>query len=414
MTAPHQRVRVLAIADADSYLKWAATLLDAVPADWAKSVVVIRSPIAPSADQTRDAVAGTHVASDVQMLRLPDLLRHVDELQPDVVLAACTGPTVDVVLRRIAERQFPRPVFISGLPGIAFPATDKALLFRSLADLYVTHSRREALEHAELAARLGSGSRITLTRLPFLPPAQVPTDVAARRHIVFASQAKVPAKRVQREAILVALANLATSRPDLTIEVKLRAQFAEQQTHRERHHYELLHELLVENGVIRPGLVHFSTGPMTEALDRAAGFLTVSSTAALEAFAAGVPTTILSDFGVNETMINLVFAESGCLGTLDDVRAGTFRRPDADWLGANYLHPPETDTLVADIEHLLAARAVGQLPAPRPLLSGPAETRRRWRATGRLVLPANVVAYSRKAGRRWRKVRRAARYVVRR
>ena len=63
--------------------------------------------------------------------------------------------------------------------------------------------------------------------------------------------------------------------------------------------------------------VTFNQGSMRAALERAGGLVTVSSTAALEAMAAGVPVVMLNDFGVNHTMINTVYAESGCLGTLD-------------------------------------------------------------------------------------------------
>jgi capsule polysaccharide modification protein KpsS len=57
--------------------------------------------------------------------------------------------------------------------------------------------------------------------------------------------------------------------------------------------------------------VGFVGGSMHDALRTARGFVTVSSTAALEAMAMDRPTLIISDFGVSAEMINLVFEGSG-------------------------------------------------------------------------------------------------------
>jgi len=97
------------------------------------------------------------------------------------------------------------------------------------------------------------------------------------------------------------------------------------------------------------------------------------------------PTLIISDFGVSAEMINLVFEESGCLGTLDDLRSGRLWQPDPRWLEANYFHPAEENNWLELLNQLLEVRAAGQLP-PRPhrraLLRG--RVRRRLR----LMIPA--------------------------
>ena len=56
MTGPADRI--LAIADSESYLKWAARLLD--PLVWADvRLVLVDTPIRPTDDQIGAAVAGT-------------------------------------------------------------------------------------------------------------------------------------------------------------------------------------------------------------------------------------------------------------------------------------------------------------------------------------------------------------------
>nr|BFE77843.1 hypothetical protein GCM10020093_004440 [Planobispora longispora] len=325
-------MKVLAVADSDSYLKWAACLLGDLPEGCTTELAVIRTPITPSPAQIHAAVAGAPwfrpAASDTGAGREPGaqagdppvvsaraLRRTAERFRPDAVLLACTGPVVDILAAEVLAGLSPRPVFVSGLPGISIPATEKAWLFRSGCELFVLHSGREVREFTEVGRRLGGGGQVGLARLPFLHGSGEVPATGPRDRVVFATQAKVPKRREERERILASLADLARRRPDLDVVVKLRALDGERQTHNERHHYQRLwRELGGDEDVLR-----FAAGPMHEHLAHAAGFVTVSSTAALEAIAQSVPLLVLSDFGVSAEMINLVFEGSGVLGTLDDL-----------------------------------------------------------------------------------------------
>ncbi|MFP3965753.1 DUF6716 putative glycosyltransferase [Actinomadura fulvescens] len=382
-------VRVLALADSDSYLKWAACLLDALPPGWTARTAVVRSPITPSADQIRAALNGSMTA-EAEVLPARRLRRVLAEYEPDVVLLACTGPVVETLTGIILGRGGPRPVLVSGLPGISVPASERAWLFRSAADLFIVHSHREVAEFTEIARGLGVRGTVGRARLPFLDPAP---PKARRDRVVFATQAKVPVARGERRRVLLALAALAERRPDLRPVVKLRAWADEQQTHRELHHYELLWRELVAEGAARSGALTFDTGPMREHLSHAAGFVTVSSTAALEAIAAQVPLLVLSDFGVNAEMINLVFEGSGCLGTLADLEAADFRTPDQSWCAANYFHDPVDDDWTAHLSGLVAQARTGALPVP-VRLPYPGGARARRRARMRLEAPAAMEVIS--------------------
>lgn len=393
-------MRVLAVADSDSYLKWAACLLGDLPSGCVTELAVVRTPIVPSPEQIAAAVAGTAAGTaPPPVVSARALRRMAERARPDVVLVACTGPVVDVLVAEVLDGLRPRPVFVTGLPGISVPATDKAWLFRSGCDLFVVHSRREVAEFTEIAARLGGGGAIGLARLPFLRPrgADGGTRAAADR-VVFATQAKVPRERENRERILHALARLAERRPGLEVVVKLRAREDERQTHNERHHYQRLWRELGE-----PGRLAFETGSMHDQLTRAAGFVTVSSTAALEAIAQGVPSLVLSDFGVSAEMINLVFEGSGLLGTLDQLAEGDFRTADSGWCAANYFHPPGGD----DWTGLLTALAIGPSVPPRSLLDGPEHAAARRRARLRVEVPPTMLRAGYRAKRRMRRYLRA-------
>ncbi|MCT9933372.1 hypothetical protein N5079_24465 [Planotetraspora sp. A-T 1434] len=399
---------MLAVADSDSYLKWAAGLLNALPASWITELTVVRTPITPSDGQIEAAVSGTRSAP-APVLSARRLRRSAERFRPDVVLLACTGPVVDALAAEILSDLRPRPVFVSGLPGISVPATEKAWLYRSGCDLFVVHSGREVAEFSAIGRELGGGGGVALARLPYLDlSAPAPQGGPARRdRVVFATQAKVPRRREEREEVLLALAALAVARPDLDVVVKLRARESERQTHNERHHYETLWTEMAEEGRLPQDVprdaVSFAAGAMHEHLTHAAGFVTVSSTAALEAIARRVPLLVLSDFGVSAEMINLVFEGSGCLGTMEDLAKAGFRMPTEEWCRANYFHDASASDWIARISALVEdARAGRHVPA-RSVLDGPEHATARRRARLRLEVPPKVLRYGYRAKRRMRR-----------
>lgn len=374
-------MRVLAVADADSYLKWSAATLDRLPTGWQRHQVLLVTPIAPSPDQTL-AATGTSIAR----LGLGALARLVSSDPPDVLLLACTGPTVDVLTGLRVARGRRRPVLVTGLPGISIPASARAVAHRRGCDLMVVHSRREREEFARLAAAAAPDLSVALTGLPFLsrePERRL--DAPEGGDVVFAAQAKVPPGRAEREAILLALADV---RPPGSAVVKVRASGGEQQTHHEELPYAHLWDSLSAAGRVRPADVRFAAGSMRAALGQARSLVTVSSTAALEAIDTGVPVVVLNDFGVDDALINTVFAGSGCLGDLEDVRAGRAFAPDPTWLLDNYFHPVDEDDLIQRLTDLVRRRDAGRLTLRSRRLR---PSWRRFRETARLLLPASVL-----------------------
>ncbi len=421
-------MKVLAVADSDSYLKWAACLLGDLPEGCTTELAVIRTPITPSPAQIHAAVAGAPwfrpaapeaqggggpgaqagggpgaQAGDPPVLSARALRRTAERFRPDAILLACTGPVVDILAADVLAGLSPRPVFVSGLPGISIPATEKAWLFRSGCELFVLHSGREVREFTEVGRRLGGGGQVGLARLPFLHESGEVPVTGPRNRIVFATQAKVPKRREERERILASLAELAGRRPDLDVVVKLRALDGERQTHNERHHYQRLwRELGGSEDALR-----FAVGPMHEHLAHAAGFVTVSSTAALEAIAQSVPLLVLSDFGVSAEMINLVFEGSGVLGTIDDLSQGRFHTPDAEWCRANYFHAGSENDWASRLVTLVGQARSGRLEPARSLLDGPQHAAARRRARLRVEVPPKVLRVGYRAKRRMRRYLKA-------
>jgi hypothetical protein len=361
-------VKIVAIADSDSYLKWGASALGGVPEAWEKRLVVLATPVAPSDEQFDAALAGTGFErSAVPVLGLHELADYVRSEKPDAVLLSVRGPVVRVLVRAIALKSWwrgsraGRPVFLSGMPGISIPATRRAILYRSRVDMIVVHSKREREEFAATAADLGVTQRFGLATLAFLARGggeRGRESEVVGRDIVFAAQAKVPRVREDRLAVLSWLVRTAQRHPDLRVVVKLRARAGEQQTHAEAHPFDTLAEELAP----LPSNLVFSSGSMAEHLDEAAALVTVSSTAALEAAALGVPVLVLDDFGVSARLINLVFEGSNLLGNSEELMAARFRLPHGEWLDANYFHEPADETWLDELGELLAERETSAFP----------------------------------------------------
>ncbi|GAA1506359.1 hypothetical protein BJ978_000059 [Agromyces terreus] len=344
--------RLLVVADSDSYVKWGAALASKLPAPWRVDLVVLASPVQPSATQLAHALAGTAFSPErTRVVHLDELDGLVDALDPHAVLLSLRGPFVRVVAPRL-ERRPNRPVLVSGFPGLTIPAVPKAVVYREQTDLVVLHSRREVREFRANAAELGIGTVFALATLPFLLTER-PHAASDRSDVVFAAQAKVPAAREDRVHLLAGLAELARRQPARRVVVKVRARSGEAQTHAEAYDYA---ELMPE--VDAPANLVIEDGPMAEKLAHAGALVTVSSTAALEAVSLEIPALLVDDYGVSPAMINTVFEGSGLLGSVDELVAGAFRAADASWLADNYFHPSSADDWVRRLASLVEAREI--------------------------------------------------------
>lgn len=406
-------MRLLAVSDSDSYLKWSAALVtqalrlaegsrgassgDASP-ELEVDQVVLANVIAPSDEQVTAAVGepGRSAEAVTTMSAIP-LLARIRRTKPEVLLLACTGPALAAMVELLhlggVLNSPDRPVLVSGLPGISFPANETAIALRAGMDLMVLHSHREVAAYREqwhhTGRTIAPGLEFVLARLPYLPenpadqvasppnpelgqanPGQ--TFDAARPDVVFAAQSLVPAGREDRLRVLRALAAV----PEQLIPVvKVRARGGERQAHNENYAYPDLARGHTRGPNPEEGLarVEFRAGSMQQALARAHGFATVSSTAVLEAITARVPSLVLEDFGVGAAQINLVFEGSGLFGTLDGLTAGNFHHPDPSWMEQNYFHGDQDNDWYARLADLVRRRREGGLapvrvsPSGRPL-----------------------------------------------
>ena len=356
-------LRVVALADTDSYVKWAAALLGTLPGGSDPQLLIVETALAVSPAQQQAALARSGLdPSRVQRVAFTDVARVLAEQAPDAVLVAARGPVVRVLIRLVADLE-PRPVIVSGLPGISIPATTAAIVNRMQSDLFVLHSTREITAFKALARRRDLVQRFALARLPFAASSsEIPRGAGGGTDLVFASQAIVPRERAERMQVARLLVAAALADPRKRVVVKERAAQGEHQTHAQRHSYP---DLLAKLAPLPPNLI-VSTESMSHSLDTAEGLVTVSSTAAIEAIARGVPVIALDSFGVDDKLINPVFIGSGVFGSEDDVIQRDFRLPPRDWLARNYFHDIDRDDWISQTNELVTLRRAGALAAKPP------------------------------------------------
>jgi hypothetical protein len=109
-----------------------------------------------------------------------------------------------------------------------------------------------------------------------------------------------------------------------------------------------------------------------ELLVEAASALTISSTAALEALARGVPTHILTDFGIHENLGNHFFLGSGLFATFEEIRPDMPCVVESTW-SRTHIKPGigNEHVLVSAVGSLLQQRSErGELPLRTKRLLG--------------------------------------------
>ena len=94
---------------------------------------------------------------------------------------------------------------------------------------------------------------------------------------------------------------------------------------------------------------------MSEVLEDADLLVTVSSTAAMEAWARQIPVGILTDVGVGETLGNHHFVASGALTSMRELADDVLPVADEAWLIRSGLDTKATASLGARIRSIVAA-----------------------------------------------------------
>lgn len=258
-----------------------------------------------------------------------------------------------------------RPVLVSAYPGILFRHQLEGMLDRSGVDLLCLNAESDAELYRQACAALDiDGSNAVVTGLPILWPLRPRLQVPDGAAIVFFEQPSVPDNPIQRKYICRRLADLAKAWPQHPVIFKPRTSPVEATLH--RHHGEMASR--VDKLSRRIDNLQISYKPSLSLLKRCGCAVTVSSTAAMEAMALGISTRIVADLGVNESLGNHYFLESGALASFDAIVRDPFSAlHDPGWLERQGYRGDGAQRFVNALVHKLESPPSGDtLPRPGP------------------------------------------------
>ncbi|MFF3288072.1 DUF6716 putative glycosyltransferase [Streptomyces sp. NPDC003023] len=328
-TSTSEAVRVAVLADSDTRWKWGAlTARRIAPSTSVElSGFLLRGRATPTARQL--AEVGVR-ADDLREVTANEFLRAMKDESYDVVVLALVGGGVQAMLHGLAAlHQARRPVVVTGYVGVVYEKLSDGLLLRHGADIVLANSRHDADRFRAVYEGVGAdASAVTEAALPFLGGAPY-TPQEGRDTVVFAVQPSVPESRADRTYLLRRLVEHARLHPEREVLLKLRSKPGEHTTHLEEVPYQKLAERLP--GGLPPNF-RLVYGHMGEVLDRTDLLVTVSSTAALESLHRRIPTAVLTDLGVRESLGNHHFLGSGLFASWDQLDGGHRPVPDAEWL----------------------------------------------------------------------------------
>ncbi|MGW3913701.1 DUF6716 putative glycosyltransferase [Streptomyces sp. NPDC005070] len=356
--------RIAVIADSDTRWKWGASVARQIAPEYTLDALFLLTRATPTERQLAEIGIVPDTRRDVTVAELVD----DEELAAaDVLVLATAGGTTLALTHGlgIAWEGKARPVTVTGYVGVVYEKMVDGLMTRAGTDLVLANSAYDADRFREAFASVGvDPGSVVECALPFLGGEPYAPSAERPFTLTFAVQPSVPKGRVSRLELLERAAAHARRHPDRLVLMKLRSLPGEHTTHVEADPYQLLIERMTEPA---PGNLRLVYGNMGEVLDRTDLLVTVSSTAAMESMHRGIPTAILTDFGVREAHGNHYFVHSGCLASWDDLDAGATPRVDPAWAARQGIG--KSDPYALARARVTALGSAGRLPTLRPYYS---------------------------------------------
>lgn len=318
--------------------------------------VILEGVAKPSERQ----VAAAGVDLDVVVRSIEELCADPSLLEFDVIVAMLPGTrllklrrSVEVLVRGTGAGR--RPVLVTGYNGIVYEYAQEGLLWRLGYDVICVNSDKDRRAFSKISRDVGLDDRSLVVTGVLMADRR---GTIRRREstsietVVFAPQAVVPRRRVERVYLLERLVEYARSHPERTVVVKPRTAPGERTFHVERYPFPMLWEEDFKD-VAAPSNLEFRYGPLSDHLMSADLLVTVSSTAVFEALACGVRACVLEDFGLRERMGTHFFTGSGLNASFEDLIHDRLPEPNIDWLRDNgFLAADSLDGIVTHVRRL--------------------------------------------------------------
>ena len=267
------------------------------------------------------------------------------------------------------SREVMRPIMVVASPGVALSDQMQGFMSRAPADILCFNAENERAAFVAAAGEIGvDSSNAIVTGLMGLDRRPRKAGKSEKPLVVLFEQPVIPVRRMQRMHLVAGMIDLARRFPDAEVLIKLRHARNETAHHQTRFHLDdLAVELYAEGG--RPANLAFTHEAAPKLLDRASLAVTVSSTVAVEAMSRGVPTRIVSDFGISEVLGTAYFVGSGCFAALATLAPDLPVTAKPDWVEGRSGAAADAEPMLSQCDTLLKSQdARGSALPLRPLV----------------------------------------------
>lgn len=260
--------------------------------------------------------------------------------QFDIVVSCLEGLSMRRLTHCLGFLGARRPLVISVYPGLVIRYPYDGYAVRSGSDLLWLNCRKDLEAYEDMCFAFGLNSdNARLFGIPSLLQPIARQHSADHGPIVFFEQAIIPRYREERSYLARELVRLAKRNPAWTILVKPRATGSQATLHRTMHAITPLLETEAEAQGGWPSNLEVTSEKASRLLARASHCLTITSTVALEALQAGVPTIIIGDFGAHDDYGLHYFFRSGLVKTFAEIAFPLDLKPKDDWI-SRYVSDP--------------------------------------------------------------------------
>lgn len=365
--------RVLALGTFDSFIRTAGVIARLFEAEGASVRFAALSASAKGEQLSARQLRAGGVSENVPVLTAQALVASRLFRDAHVVVAVVDGGRARELFLACAaadlSRERARPIMVVASPGIALTEHLQGFMSRAPADLLCFNTEDERAAFVAAAAEIGVDStNAVVTGLLGLDRRPRKRKDGAAPTVVFFEQPVIPARRMQRMHLLAGLIDLARRHPEAEVLIKLRHARDETAHHQTRFHLDdLAVELYASGG--RPGNLSFTHENAPKLLDRASLAVTVSSTVAVEAMSRGVPTRIVSDFGISEALGTSYFVGSGCFATMAELSPDLVDVARPEWMRARSGAEADPESALNQCATLLKSQdQLGVALSLRPLI----------------------------------------------
>ena len=335
-------MRVLALASYDSFLNSARLISPYYEqAGAVVELALVRARVAAQIESSQIDAAG--LDGKVRWVSIEELCNSGEISRYDIVLSCLEGLSTRRLLHRVKALGASRPLVVSIYPGLVLRFGYDGFSMRASSDFLWLNSPDDC-RYYQLMCRSygndGANARVFGVAPVLQTIERDPTSVTGPA--VFFEQAIIPRYEAERMFLAEQLVALARRYPAQKILVKPRTVDGQATLHQTWHPISPLIDKAARKTGGWPANLEITSERADRLLASAGHCITVSSTVAVEAVYAGVPTVIISDFGAHDDYGLQYFYGSGLTVSFAELSLPFAGTVDPDWLASHAADPRAT------------------------------------------------------------------------